>query len=153
MSRTGGLARARGNQRKGSFQELAARWGSVRLIDNVNRRERLAGCFDSWKDLHGVAAFERGEHQQDHIFMEREAFARLLQGGEIEESDVELPSVVQRPGSRRTQHGDEVLCRRIPLFERGPHDFERVSALREIERLPLHRDTQNSVTRPSHRQT
>jgi len=153
MSRTGGLAGARGEKRGNSFQELAARWGCVRLIDNVNRRERLAGHFDSWDDLHGVAALQRGEHLQDRIFMEREAFARLLQGSKIEESDVELPSVVQRPHGRRARHRDKLLGSRIPLFEHGQHDFERVSALREIERLPLHRDTRNSVTHPSDRQT
>ncbi|WP_238192123.1 hypothetical protein [Methylobacterium frigidaeris] len=123
------------------------------MIDNVNRRERLAGHFDGWDDLHGLAAFQRGEHQQDRIFMEREAFARLLQSNEVAESDVELPSIVQRPRCRRAHHGDEVLRGRITLFEHGPHDFERVSALREIERLPLHRDTRNSVTQPSDRQT
>ncbi|WP_145984746.1 hypothetical protein [Methylobacterium aquaticum] len=123
------------------------------MIDNVNRRERLAGRFDSWEDLHGVAAFERGDHQQDRVFMKREAFARLLQDDEVDEGGVELPGVVERPGRIRPHQGEEALRRRIALLEHGPHHLQRVSALREIERLPHHRDTRNSVTHPSDRQT
>ncbi|WP_162596333.1 hypothetical protein [Methylobacterium sp. 17Sr1-1] len=153
MSRIGGLAGARRDQRKGSFQELAARWGSIRLIDNVNRRERLAGHFDGWDDLHGVAAFQRGEHQQDRIFVHREALARFLEDDEIEHRGVVAPSIMDDAGGSRAHHRRKLLRRAVPLLDGGPHDFERISALREIERLPRHRDTRNSVTHPSDRQT